>query len=116
MAASISSIIAENAALSPAFGDGGGKGPVEIDTIASGAGVKTGEERLTEEKAIARAAAEIGKRLKPKDEQILELAFRQKRPLKEVAARLNISLSAAKSRVSRLRQRASALARELLAD
>ena len=66
--------------------------------------------------AIARAAVEIGRRLKPKDEQILDLAFRQKRPLKEVAARLNISLSAAKSRVSRLRQRVSALARELLAD
>jgi DNA-directed RNA polymerase specialized sigma24 family protein len=52
--------------------------------------------------------------LKPRDEEILELAFRQKRPLKEVAALLNISLSAAKSRASRLRQKISDLTKELL--
>ncbi|MDR2344179.1 MAG: sigma-70 family RNA polymerase sigma factor [Spirochaetaceae bacterium] len=78
--------------------------------------VRTEEERLAEEKAIDRAAATIRKGLKPFDERVLELALRQKRPLKEVAARLNISLSAAKSRASRLRQKISALARELLAD
>lgn len=77
---------------------------------------KTEEEQILEEKSIACTAAEIEKRLKPKDKQMLELAFRQKRPLKEVAARLGISLSAAKSRASRLRQNISALARELLAD
>ncbi|MDR0709638.1 MAG: sigma-70 family RNA polymerase sigma factor [Spirochaetaceae bacterium] len=74
------------------------------------------EDRITEEKAIDRAAGEIRKRLKPFDERILELAFRKKYPLKEVAARLNISLSAVKSRTSRLRQKISALARELLTD
>ncbi|MDR2184546.1 MAG: sigma-70 family RNA polymerase sigma factor [Treponema sp.] len=74
------------------------------------------EERIAEEKAAARAAAAIERSLKPGDEQILELAFRQKLPLKEVANRLNISLSAVKSRASRLRQKISALARELLAD
>jgi RNA polymerase sigma-70 factor (ECF subfamily) len=74
------------------------------------------EDRIAEETAADRVAAEIGKRLRPKDEQILELAFRQKKPLKEVAARLNISLSAVKSRTSRLRQKISAMARELLAD
>jgi RNA polymerase sigma-70 factor (ECF subfamily) len=74
------------------------------------------EEAAAEEQAIALAAAGIGKRLKPNDEQILELAFRQKRPLKEVAARLGLSMSAVKSRSSRLRHKISALARELLAD
>jgi RNA polymerase sigma-70 factor (ECF subfamily) len=72
------------------------------------------EERIAEEKAVARAAAAIGKRLKPKDEEILELAFRQKKPLKEVAAHLNLSLSAVKSRTSRLRQKITTLAGELL--
>jgi RNA polymerase sigma-70 factor (ECF subfamily) len=113
-AASLRKERAKFAAPSPAFEAGGGASP--LDTIAGENSVKTGEERIAEEKALARAAAEIGKRLKPKDEQLLELAFRQKRPLKEVAARLNISLSAAKSRASRLRQKVSALARELLAD
>jgi DNA-directed RNA polymerase specialized sigma24 family protein len=101
-------------APSPAFDTGGGT--ASVDSIAADGRIKTDGERIAEEKALARAAVEIGRRLKPKDEQILDLAFRQKRPLKEVAARLNISLSAAKSRVSRLRQRVSALARELLAD
>lgn len=78
--------------------------------------IKTEEQQIAEEKSMARAAVEIGKHLKPKDEQMLELAFRQKRPLKEVADRLGISLSAAKSRASRLRQNISALVRELLAD
>ncbi|MDR0722480.1 MAG: sigma-70 family RNA polymerase sigma factor [Treponema sp.] len=91
-----------------------GEAPVAGITVNNR--TKTEEERIAEEKAIARAATEIEKRLKPKDEQVLELAFRQKYPLKEVAARLGISLSAAKSRVSRLRQKISALARELLAD
>jgi hypothetical protein len=40
---------------------------------------------------------------------------RQKRPLKEIAARLNISLSAAKSRIGRLRQKIRSFAGELLA-
>jgi RNA polymerase sigma factor (sigma-70 family) len=77
----------------------------------------TGEEdRIAEEEAIDRAAGEIQKRIKPFDRRVLELAFQKKYPLKEVAARLGISLSAAKSRASRLRQKISALARELLAD
>jgi RNA polymerase sigma-70 factor (ECF subfamily) len=106
----------ERAAFAAPFGnphDGGGEAP--LDSIVA-KNVKTEGDRITEEKAEAGAAALIGKRLKPGDEQILELAFRQKKPLKEVAARLNISLSAAKSRSSRLRQKISALARELLAD
>jgi RNA polymerase sigma-70 factor (ECF subfamily) len=74
------------------------------------------EYRIAEESAVDRAACEIQKRLKPFDERILELAFKEKHPLKEVAARLNLSLSAVKSRASRLRQKISALARELLAD
>ncbi|MDR3131073.1 MAG: sigma-70 family RNA polymerase sigma factor [Treponema sp.] len=78
--------------------------------------IKTEEEQAAEEKAIAQAAGEIRNRLKPFDERVLELAFRQKKPLKEAAARLNISLSAMKSRASRLRQKINALARELLAD
>jgi RNA polymerase sigma-70 factor (ECF subfamily) len=94
-------------------GDGGEESPVN-SIIAKN--IKTEEEGIAEEKAASRAAALIGKSLKPKDEQILELAFRQKLPLKEVADRLNISLSAAKSRSSRLRQKIGALARELLAD
>jgi RNA polymerase sigma-70 factor (ECF subfamily) len=108
------------AAPSPAFDEGDGKTPMDginsIDTIAAGDYVKSEENQIAEERALARAAAEIGKRLTPGDEQMLRLAFRQKRPLKEVAARLDISLSAAKSRASRLRQKVSALARELLAD
>jgi RNA polymerase sigma factor (sigma-70 family) len=78
--------------------------------------ITTEEEQIAGETAAARAAAVIGKSLKPRDEQILELVFRQKLPLKEAAARLNISLSAVKSRASRLRQKISALARELLTD
>lgn len=100
-----------------AFEDGDEESP--LDLIAAGNSIKSEEEQIAEEKALAHAAVEIGKRLKrlnPKDGQILELAIRQKRPLKEVAARLNISLSAAKSRVSRLRQKVSLLVRELLAD
>jgi RNA polymerase sigma factor (sigma-70 family) len=87
-----------------------------LDNIAAGDRIKSEEEQIAEEKALSRAAAEIKRRLTPKDEQILELAFRQKHPLKEAAARLGISLSAAKSRASRLRQKIRALARELLAD
>jgi RNA polymerase sigma-70 factor (ECF subfamily) len=98
------------ASLSPEDGEA----PVNHSIAAKS--IKSEEARAAEEEAIARAAAVIGKRLKSQDEQILELAFRQKRPLKEVADRLNISLSAAKSRASRLRQKISALARELLAD
>jgi RNA polymerase sigma-70 factor (ECF subfamily) len=93
-----------------------GDGEAPIDNIAAGDRIKSEEEQIAEEKALARAAAEIGKRLGPKDKQILRLAFREKHPLKEVAARLGISLSAAKSRTSRLRQKISALARELLTD
>ena len=103
----------------PAFGGAsadtaGGNAP-SLDRVAA-AHMQTEEDRIAEETAVDRAAAEIGKRLKPKDEQILELAFRQKKPLREVAARLDISLSAVKSRTSRLRQKINALARELLAD
>ncbi|MDR0707331.1 MAG: sigma-70 family RNA polymerase sigma factor [Treponema sp.] len=87
-----------------------------LDNIAAGDRIKTEEEQIAEEKAVSRAAAEIGKRLTPKDRQMLALAFRDKQPLKEVAARLGISLSAVKSRASRLRQKISALAKELLAD
>jgi RNA polymerase sigma factor (sigma-70 family) len=98
-------------------GDGDKEAPFgSLDSIAAAGRVKTEEEQIAEEKAVSRAAAEIGKRLTPKDEQILSLAFREKHPLKEVAARLGISLSAAKSRASRLRQKISVLARELLAD
>ena len=113
-AASLRKERAKFAAPFSAFEGGGGETP--LDNIAVDNRVKTEEERIAEEKALARAAAEIGKRLTPKDGQILELAFRQKYPLKEVAARLNISLSAAKSRASRLRQKIGVLARELLAD
>jgi RNA polymerase sigma-70 factor (ECF subfamily) len=91
--------------------DGGGDAPV--DRLAAG-NITSEEERLAEEKALDRAAGEIRKRLKPFDERVLELAFQKKYPLKEVAARLNISLSAAKSRASRLRQKIRSLARELL--
>jgi RNA polymerase sigma factor (sigma-70 family) len=93
--------------------NGGGEAPVD-SIIAKN--IKTEEERIAEEKAVDRAAGEIRKRLKPFDKRVLELAFRQKLPLKEVALRLNISLSAAKSRTARLRQKISALARELLAE
>jgi RNA polymerase sigma factor (sigma-70 family) len=102
------------AAPSPASEAGGEE--TLLDSIAAGDNIKSEEARIAEERAIARAAAEIGKRISPKDEQILRLAFHQKHPLKEVAARLGISLSAAKSRVSRLRHKIRALARELLTD
>ena len=72
--------------------------------------------RLAEEKAIDAAFAAIAKQLKPADELILRLVFQERRPLKEAAALLNIGLSAAKSRVSRLRQRITALATELLEE
>ncbi|MDR2419564.1 MAG: sigma-70 family RNA polymerase sigma factor [Treponema sp.] len=91
-------------------------GETPLDRIAAKDNIKSEEEQIAEEKAVARAAAEIEKHLTSKDEQILELAFREKHPLKEVAARLGISLSAAKSRASRLQQKINALARELLAD
>jgi RNA polymerase sigma-70 factor (ECF subfamily) len=94
-------------------GDGGGEAPVDGIIAKS---IKTEEEQIAEEKAAASAAAVIGKCLKPKDKEMLELAFRQKKPLKEVAARLGIGLSAAKSRASRLRQKISVLAHELLTD
>jgi RNA polymerase sigma-70 factor (ECF subfamily) len=93
--------------------DGGAEAPVD-SVVAEN--ITSEEERIAEEKAIDRADCEIRKRLKPFDERVLELAFREKHPLKEVAARLNISLSAAKSRTSRLRHRIGALARELLTD
>jgi RNA polymerase sigma factor (sigma-70 family) len=99
---------------SPIFGAGGGE--TYLDSITARDNIKSEEEQIAEEKAIVRAAAGIGKCLTPKDEQILKLAFREKHPLKEVAARLGISLSAAKSRTSRLRQKISILARELLTD
>ena len=79
-------------------------------------GVPDEKARLAEEKAIETASASIAKQLKPSDERILCLAFQEKRPLKEVAALLDISLSAVKSRVSRLRQRITALTGELLEE
>jgi RNA polymerase sigma-70 factor (ECF subfamily) len=72
--------------------------------------------RLAEEKAIDAASAAIAKQLKPEDELILRLVFQEKRPLKEVAAQIDIGLSAVKSRVSRLRQRITALAVKLLEE
>jgi RNA polymerase sigma-70 factor (ECF subfamily) len=72
--------------------------------------------RLAEEKAIDVASAAIAKRLKPSDELILRLAFQEKRPLKEVAALLGMGLSAIKSRVSRLRQKITVMAGELLEE
>jgi RNA polymerase sigma-70 factor (ECF subfamily) len=104
----------ERKALAGPFKDPGHDG-LPVDNI-SAKSVTSEEERIAEEKALGRARAAIGRRLKPGDKQILELAFRQKKPLKEVAARLNLSLSAVKSRASRLRQKINALARELLAD
>jgi RNA polymerase sigma-70 factor (ECF subfamily) len=100
----------------PSFASHAGSEETPLDRVAAGDNIKSEEARIAEEEAIARAAAEIGKRLSPKDEQILSLAFHQKHPLKEVAARLDISLSSAKSLVSRLRHKICALARELLAD
>jgi RNA polymerase sigma factor (sigma-70 family) len=85
-----------------------------VDCIAAGT-IKTDEERIAEERFIENAAREIGRRLKPNDGRVLEL-IREKRSLKEIASRLGISLSAAKSRVSRLRQKISALVHELLTD
>jgi RNA polymerase sigma-70 factor (ECF subfamily) len=93
--------------------EGGGETPV--DRIAAGT-IRGEEERIAEEAAIERAAGEIRKRLKPLDLRVLERVFEKKYSLKEAAARLNMSLSAAKSRASRLRQKISALAGELLAD
>ena len=87
-----------------------------LDRIADENRIKSEEEQIAEERSLVWAAHEIKKRLKGNDERVLELAFRQNQPLKEVAARLGISLSAAKSRVSRLRQKISAIAHELLAD
>jgi DNA-directed RNA polymerase specialized sigma24 family protein len=106
----------ERAAFAAPFGDtGDGGGEAPVDRIAAET-IKTEEEQIAEEKAIAAAASKIRKRLSPKDEKMLELAFRQKKPLKEVAARLGIGLSAAKSRAGRLRQKISVLAHELLTD
>jgi RNA polymerase sigma factor (sigma-70 family) len=94
-----------------AFGDS--EDPVENIAVENNA--KTEAERIVEERNLARADGKIRQHLKPGDERVLEL-IREKLPLKEVAVRLNISLSAAKSRTSRLRQKIGALARELLAD
>ncbi|MDR2095587.1 MAG: sigma-70 family RNA polymerase sigma factor [Treponema sp.] len=99
----------------PVGNAGEGREESPLDRIAA-KNIRSEEDRIAEEKAVDRAAAAIGMRLKPRDEDILELAFRQKKPLNEVAARLNISLSAVKSRTSRLRQKISVLARELLED
>jgi RNA polymerase sigma factor (sigma-70 family) len=106
----------ERKRLALSFGsadDGGGETP--FGSIAA-RNITGEEDRIAEEAALDRAAGEIRKRLTPFDERVLELAFRKKYPLKAVAARLNISLSAAKSRSSRLRQKIRDLARELLAD
>ena len=73
--------------------------------------MRSEEERAAEEEAIGRAAVGIGQRLKAGEGEVLELVFRQGLPLKEAAARLNISLSAIKSRASRLRRKIHALVR-----
>jgi RNA polymerase sigma factor (sigma-70 family) len=100
----------------PAPGFEAGDGETPLDSIAAGDNIKSEEDRIAEERTIAWAAGTIKKRLKGDEKRILELVFRKKYPLKEAAAQLNITLSAAKSRVSRLRQKISALARELLAE
>ena len=102
---------------SPSAGFAAGEdGKSPLDSIAAEHNIKSEEDRIAEERTIAWASGEIKKRFKGDDERILELAFQKKQPLKDVAARLGISLSAAKSRTSRLRHKISALARELLAD
>jgi len=83
--------------------------------VYSGGG-QNEEARLAGEKAVDSALAAIERQLKPADKLILRLVFQEKRPLKEAAATLGIGLSAAKSRVSRLRQRITALADELLEE
>ena len=96
-----------------AFGDAGDGSP--FDRIPARA-MKTEEEQAAEEKAVDAAAAAILGRLKPDDGRVLEFAFRRKLPLKEVASLLGLGLSAVKSRVSRLRRKIDALARQMLAD
>lgn len=95
------------------FGDGGGCEP--LDNVPARP-IKTEAEQAAGEKAVDLAAAAILGSLKPADGRILELAFRRKLPLKEVASLLGTGLSAVKSRVSRLRRKINALAHELLAD
>jgi RNA polymerase sigma-70 factor (ECF subfamily) len=91
----------------------GGETPVELIPAAP---FKSEDEKRREENSVARADVVIRERLKPLDGRVLELAFSEKRPLKEVAAALGMGLSAIKSRVSRLRQRINVMARELLTD
>ncbi|MDR2943031.1 MAG: sigma-70 family RNA polymerase sigma factor [Treponema sp.] len=79
-------------------------------------GVPDEKARLEEENAIDSASAVITKRLKPADKMVLRLAFKEKRPLMEVATLLDISLSAVKSRVSRLRRRITVMAGKLLGE
>jgi RNA polymerase sigma-70 factor (ECF subfamily) len=105
----------ERAKAAPLEGSGSGGASAPVDHIVAG-NITLESDRIAEEQAIERAANVIEKSLKPRDEEMLELAFRQKKPLKEVAARLGISLSAAKSRTSRLRQKINTLVRELLAE
>jgi len=100
----------------PAYFENGDASENIPDSLVYSGGAPDEKARLAEEKAIAAAYAEIAKQLKPDDELILRLAFQEKRPLKEVATLLDIGLSAAKSRVSRLRQRITALASELLKE
>ncbi|MDR2142860.1 MAG: hypothetical protein LBP29_00640, partial [Treponema sp.] len=100
----------------PPANPGDGREAPPVDRIVAEKPIKTEDEQIAEEKALRRAAAVIDGRLGPGDRAVLDLAFRQKLPLKEVASRLNIGLGAAKSRSSRLRQKISALARELLAE
>jgi RNA polymerase sigma-70 factor (ECF subfamily) len=88
---------------------------IPADLVYSGGGPDE-KARLAEEKAIDAAFAVIIKQLKPADKLILRLVFQEKRPLKEAAEMLNIGLSAVKSRVSRLRQRITTLAGELLKE
>ncbi|MDR0643772.1 MAG: sigma-70 family RNA polymerase sigma factor [Treponema sp.] len=104
----------EKFALPSAGFAAGWDGALPLDRLVA-KNIQTEEDRIAEEKSIDCVAAAIEKRLKPKDEQILELVFRQRKPLKDAAAQLNLTLSAVKSQSSRLRHKITALARELLA-
>ena len=101
----------ERAKTAAPFGEAGDDAP--LDRIPART-MKTEAERTAEEEAVEQAAAAIRGRLNPAEGRILELAFRQKRPLKEVASLLSLGLSAVKSRVSRLRHKINTLAHELL--
>jgi RNA polymerase sigma-70 factor (ECF subfamily) len=76
-------------------------------------GLPGGEE--TEEKIGAGLDYIMG-RLKRDELEIWRIVFREKRPISEAASALNLSPSAAKSRVARLRHKIMALARQFFED